>query len=1740
VAEGPTLSQSSPEQAGPEGGDEGPENGSAGTQDSQFPSPTHTIYLKSRQFEPDAIDRYALSSLEVSAQGKAHILVQLDFIPRELAKAELEASGLRLLAYVPDYTWIASVSTTDAAADAAAVLSLPGVTWAGEFTVDDKLDPAIRADSRGTYNQAADGSTVAVYVIFHKDEDLDTGRALIARYGGTVTGAAYGINLLMVEMPKDAVRSLAAEDAVQWIEPAAPPLSGTNDGLRAQIGVNTVQTAPYNLNGSGVDVLVYDSGQVANHVDFTGRLTHGDADAFHYHSTHVAGIVGGSGANSSSEGGSPLQWRGMAPAVDLISYGTTWSSGVIFYQDVGDIEADFAAAQNTYGADIANASLGSNIYLNNWGPDECDMMGNYGASSVLIDQIIRGGNSAVGVGDKYITAWAAGNERNQSTSCSDLYNTLAPPASAKNPIHVGASNTNNNTMTTFSSWGPTDDGRIKPIVVAGGCQSTGDYGVTSTDDNDDAYVAYCGTSMASPAVAGSIALMLQHYRDVYNTTGTFWPSTAKVILMQTADDFGNPGPDYQWGYGQVDIQAAVDLITAQAFRQESISQGDVDVFYLVVPNSTDPLRVSLAWDDHQATLNANPTLINNLDLELVNPNGTTISRPWILDPDIPTANATTGIDNRNNQEQVLVTNPAVGTWLIRVKGTTVPQGPQDYSLVCEGCQPLDLGVCHHIISGQAPQTADLLEIFDTRDASTDDLRNEQVISRPVLTEGESWQRTLEAEDAAIETGDKVDPEALQATQKSGPEVLSTFLEKLDGSTQILGLDESRQDQMMVIESTGDLAAVSRVGINGASCNYSTIQSAVNAASKGDILQVAAGVYFENIDITDRSLTIEGNFDRTCINKGEGETRIEGSIGPGSTLDITNGNVTLRDLVVSWGIDWTGGGIDASGADVTLDNVEVSKNFALLGGGIFIDANSTLTIINGSVISENAVPDLGGGGGLSILGQFNGSGSNIVGNCAPSGGGIYQEGGNLQLNNVGVVVNQALGENGKGGGLYATGGGAIQSGSTTLLGGNSATSGGGIYLENGSTLNATETIIGFPLLFLWPNLADYGAGIYADGSTVDFSGTIDLNVADVSGAGLYAYNSTVNLTDALVGGNAESWQGNQLGPSGHNGVGIYLNAGSQAVLDNTAVVSNTFQTSGYTYGGGIYVNAGSILTMTNNSRVEDHLAQNTSDGRGAGIYINGSTVTLDNSQVISNTAGAIGGGIRLIGTSTLNVLNGASLSYNRSLNGEGGAIAATGTPDINVSEGTFQHNRANTDGGVVYLNAGTLDFNGAWDLRWNRADGNGGALAVLGTGDADFYATTGASYLAVNFAAENGGALYVANTDTVALYARYGHQIRLNTNNASGNGGAAYADNGAYFDVYGDVQATSNIAGGNGGAFYLAGGSTIWLDDYSSVIPTLWVNRADNGGAIYAIDSPKVDCDGAEFGGNQNGNQATAGSGGAIYLDNSSLTADNCHFQNNLATSNGGAIAAANGSALVIETDFPTPTSAEPVEIGERDSLSPGSITATACDPALSECSSFHNNHADSDLNLSGNGGAIYLINSELTLNATHLHHNSAYLGGAIYQTGTGSSTQVSNSLLHHNTASGSAGAGIRPNQGAFSLYHVTLADNTGAPVYSASAGTTNEVDNSIAWGNSGGFSGSFTGSTCNIDQGGLIGSNTDPLFVDSTSNNYHLSYGSPAIDACPSGLTPDLENHTRPFGIQYDMGAYEFSTAYVYLPIIMR
>lgn len=679
-----------------------------------------------------------------------HVVVRFDAPVVDSQRAKLRESGVELLSYLGDNAYFATLDRGGLNAVRAAQVAPLTLAQAvnpewklheqfiinqvPEWAVVDRIAPPEGRDAHGLPADEADkgDAIIGVYVVMQRDVALDGASAnIIAAHGGVVRDKVRSVNAYVVEMPMSQVAALAGEDAIQWIEPALPRLSELNDSNRARTGANIVQDPPYGLDGAGVTVLVYDGGTGrSTHMDFGGRHSNHDSSALSDHSTHVAGTIGGSGAAS---GGVR---RGMAPAVTLLGYGFQYDgSGTFLYDNPGDLEADYNQAINMFGADISNNSIGTNTAPNGF---PCSLEGDYGVTDALIDAIVAGS-----LGRPFRIVWANGNERG-SGRCGTTYHTTAPPAMAKNSICVGALNSNDDSITSFTSWGPTDDGRLKPDVSAPGCEAGNDGGVTSCGSGSDtAYSVKCGTSMASPTVCGLSALLLQDFRAHHPGEPDFRNSTLKILLAHTAVDLGNAGPDYQFGYGSVRIQAAVDFMRSGNFLESEVSQGGA-YSGLVVVNPGDPaLKVTLAWDDPSATPNVIPNLINDLDLVVTDPLGGR-HFPWTLDPNNGALPAVqTQEDHRNNNEQVFVANPMAGVWRVEVRGTTVPQGPQSFSLAASpllvNCSPA--GICR--LDGQRYQCSDTvtIRVVDC-DLNTDDNVIETVSVNVASSSNPSGQAVL--------------------------------------------------------------------------------------------------------------------------------------------------------------------------------------------------------------------------------------------------------------------------------------------------------------------------------------------------------------------------------------------------------------------------------------------------------------------------------------------------------------------------------------------------------------------------------------------------------------------------------------------------------------------------------------------------------------------------------------------------------------------------------------------------------------------------------------------------------------------------------------------------------------------------------------------------------------------------------------------------------------------------------------
>jgi hypothetical protein len=615
-----------------------------------------------------------------AAPDKRHVVLQFSGPISAADRKSLAEAGVQLQSYLSENAYFATLAP--GGVQAAALGATRGLTAVTPIRREWKLEPRIQAgivpewavvtkDQFGVPN-------VAVYVVFHPDVALADAVNIARAHGAVVLDQVESVNTLVIELPRPSINQLADRDAVQWIEWPLPRMEEINDSNRAITQANIVQAAPYGLSGSGVNVLVYDANQArSTHQDFQGRLVNGtgDSSGIADHATHVSCTIGGGGVANAA-------FKGMAPGCSLVSYGFEYDgSGVFLYSNPGDIEDDYSQAISFYGADISNNSIGTNTETNGF---DCAIQGDYGVTSQLIDTIVRGDGSNPLFGSPFRVVWANGNER-QGSRCDvegfgDYYST-APPAGSKNHIAVGALNSNDDSMTSFSSWGPVDDGRMKPDVSAPGCQSNGDFGVTSCGAfSDTAYTSFCGTSMASPTVCGLSALLMQDFRAQFPGEPDFRNSTLKILLAHNAVDLGNAGPDYQFGYGSVRIQNTVDFMRTGNFLENQVSQG-ATYSVLVVVNPGDPqLKVTLSWDDYPATPNASVVLVNDLDLRVFNPSSQQ-QFPWTLDKLNPSAAAVrTQANHVDNIEQVFVQNPAAGVWRVEVFGFNVPQGPQPFSL----------------------------------------------------------------------------------------------------------------------------------------------------------------------------------------------------------------------------------------------------------------------------------------------------------------------------------------------------------------------------------------------------------------------------------------------------------------------------------------------------------------------------------------------------------------------------------------------------------------------------------------------------------------------------------------------------------------------------------------------------------------------------------------------------------------------------------------------------------------------------------------------------------------------------------------------------------------------------------------------------------------------------------------------------------------------------------------------------
>jgi len=476
-------------------------------------------------------------------------------------------------------------------------------------------------------------------------------------------------------------------------------------------------TSPYNLNGSNIVVGIWDGGSVlSTHREFDGRVTVKDGAASHYHSTHVGGTIGAKGVTTSA--------KGMAPSVNIDSYDWNYDTSEMTSRGASSPNqtAKIYISNHSYG--IRAGWYGQYWYYNITTTQE-PYFGQYNSTARTWDNIAYNA-------PYYLICKAAGNDRNDNpingstvyynnsgTWTPITYNKNIHPggdgnykggfdsistyANAKNILTVGAVNDAVSSgvrwlppsMADFSCWGPADDGRIKPDIVGNGVN------VYSCDnDYDSDYTSLSGTSMSSPNICGSATLLIEHYRNL--NSSDMRSSTLKALILHTADDIGNPGPDYSYGWGLMNTKAAADLVsadssggTAAQMIEGLLDSANSNDNYSFGIDGTDPLKVTLCWTDPpgsstSANDNRTPVLINDLDLRIISPNGVT-NYPFVLDYNNPSADATNGDNIVDNIEQIIInTNGIPGTYTVEITHKGFPPYSPDnqyYSLIVSGTIP---------------------------------------------------------------------------------------------------------------------------------------------------------------------------------------------------------------------------------------------------------------------------------------------------------------------------------------------------------------------------------------------------------------------------------------------------------------------------------------------------------------------------------------------------------------------------------------------------------------------------------------------------------------------------------------------------------------------------------------------------------------------------------------------------------------------------------------------------------------------------------------------------------------------------------------------------------------------------------------------------------------------------------------------------------------------------------------------
>jgi len=451
----------------------------------------------------------------------------------------------------------------------------------------------------------------------------------------------------IVETTVSSIEKLIELPVVMYIEEVYPdpePENYTGRTLHRSNYIASDYSAGRHYDGTGVSIMLQDDGVIGPHIDYEGRIgqqflsyNYGD------HGDHVAGTIMGAG-NLDPEA------KGMAYGATLYVYGAApeYPGFNLIPFHYNDFQIRISSTSYSNGCNAGYTSLARTM-----------------------DQQIRLYPSLMHV----FSAGNAGPENCDYGAGPGWGNVTGGHKIGKNVIAVANVNLVDN-LSSSSSRGPAHDGRIKPDISAKGSSV---YSTTNPND----YTLKSGTSMSCPGVSGTLGQLYHAYRDL-NEGSDPTGGLMKAILLNTADDLGNEGPDFKYGYGRMNARRAVNCLENYSYDSAKISNGEVNNHEFTIPANLTEFRVMIYWTDYEAAASVSKALVNDLDMIISDPESNQLY-PYILDPtpdpDSLDKPATRGPDHLNNMEQIVIDNPLGGTYLIEISGFEVPQSDQTYYLV---------------------------------------------------------------------------------------------------------------------------------------------------------------------------------------------------------------------------------------------------------------------------------------------------------------------------------------------------------------------------------------------------------------------------------------------------------------------------------------------------------------------------------------------------------------------------------------------------------------------------------------------------------------------------------------------------------------------------------------------------------------------------------------------------------------------------------------------------------------------------------------------------------------------------------------------------------------------------------------------------------------------------------------------------------------------------------------------------